>query len=81
MKGHRVLVDPPRAPLLRAGDYYKTPTGDYWAVLPSGPFVRLSDHKIYEHADGSISVEPDIYLEGRWHGYLIRGEWIEYGKG
>lgn len=44
--------------------------------------ANLSNHKVIEHDDGTITVEPSILItvfEGdkriNWHGYLQRGVW------
>lgn len=39
---------------------------------------NLSGHKVEEHEDGTITVEPSIVIkryDGHWHGTLVRGVW------
>lgn len=78
MQGHRVHVNEHgKLPSMKAGDYGMTADGDWWAVLPDGTFGRLTDHEVTEHEDGTISVQPSIYFDEKWHGWLVRGEWRE----
>lgn len=78
MQGNRVYVNEHgKLPPMRPGEYGQTSAGDWWAVLPDGTFGRLTDHTITEHDDGTISVEPSIYFDDKWHGYLTRGVWAE----
>lgn len=40
----------------------------------------LGSHKVIEHEDGTITVEPSIKITsqfGVWHGFLERGYWRE----
>lgn len=76
MIGRRVYTnDHGKLPPMRPGDYALTHDGDWWAVLPDGTFGRLTDHIVTEHDDGTITVEPSIYFDEKWHGWLIHGEW------
>lgn len=61
------------------GSYGHDASGEWWAHAPAPgcPIAALSDHQITEHEDGTISVSPSILWEGKYHGYLQRGVWIE----
>lgn len=60
------------------GDYGQRWDGIWWLKTPGGLFARLDDRwRVEEHEDGTITVVPSINLgNGRWHGYLTRGEFI-----
>jgi hypothetical protein len=60
-----------------AGDYWKTPEGDWEIRDPLGVIGGIGDHKVEEHEDGTITVSPSIQdpNPGGWHGYLERGIW------
>lgn len=65
---------------LLPGEYGKwDQTGTWYGVPPGTDFVaNLAAHKVEEHADGTISVEPSILTgDGKqsWHGYLRHGKW------
>jgi hypothetical protein len=88
MTGRRVEPDPNDSyypcPRLQPGDYGKG-ADDVWYCHPpsvdkeAAPGCLLA-HRITEHEDGTITVEPSILVEsslGSWHGYLRRGEWVE----
>jgi hypothetical protein len=72
------------------GDYCKAMNqdgslSDYWHLfLPNGQrgFISGERHKITEHEDGTITVQPSILHHGlkdkpetQWHGFLERGIW------
>ncbi len=48
---------------------------------PNGHVGDVSRHKVTEHEDGTITVEPSILVSDasgqRWHGYLEHGVWRE----
>ena len=71
--------DPDAWPL-EPGDYVQRAQG-WYAMSPNGLMANLSGHKVVEHQDGTISVEPSILVSdgqgGSWHGYLIAGCWSE----
>jgi hypothetical protein len=80
--GRRVPVSPHQ---LRPGEYCKF-TNDVWYCRP--PWEHgigcLSNHKVTEHEDGTITVSPSILITAgpedarvSWHGYLERGVWRE----
>lgn len=63
-----------------AGEYGKDSIGQWYCVPPNQPrlIANLSNHRVLEHEDGTITVSPSILvmLEWRgleWHGYLERG--------
>lgn len=77
----------------RVEEYEDTP-GAYWqhegvwyGVTPNGILANLANHKITEHADGTITATPSIACgknvnaEGKivepydWHGFLELGVW------
>jgi hypothetical protein len=81
MIGKRVEFDPsdPRKHL-QPGDYGKAPDGTWYARPPwEGGNANLQGHKVTEHADGTITVEPSIKVEAGfgyvWHGFLENGVW------
>lgn len=79
---------------LRLGDSYHLgdiPPGAYWQGAghlstaiwyfrdPLGDLGSLANHKVTEHEDGTITVEPSILnVHGRgFHGWLKAGVWTE----
>ncbi len=71
--------------LMQEGDYGKW-NGDWYAVPPGWKFgpANLSNHSVYEHIDGTITVLPSILVDAgdgeggsvaSWHGYLSQGAW------
>lgn len=51
----------------------------YWNVVaPDGSSCKLNPtvHRVIEHDDNSITVEPSI-VTATWHGWLHRGLWSE----
>ena len=81
MKGHR--LDNPNSLLPFPGEYGKDARGQWFGMTPNGHLANLSGHKVIEHEDGSISVEPSIMVTMRekelWHGFLRRGTWEPCG--
>ena len=65
---------------LKEGEYGKG-AGGHWYVRPPGGYHMgsLEAHTVEEHEDGTITVSPSILLDdwefGKWHVYLVRGEW------
>lgn len=72
------------------GEYSKIKTGDtfsWYAHCPcQGELIgNLSEHKVIEHDDGTITVSPSILVTWRehgieitrWHGFLEKGVWRE----
>jgi hypothetical protein len=65
------------------GQYAKSPNGVWYVCTPNGIRVRLHNHDVTEHEDGTITVYPSIVATRfetaeralRWHGYLERGQW------
>ena len=59
---------------------------DVWyACTPTGLFANLRRHKVTEHVNGTITVEPAILVttgygpsDPKWHGYLAEGVWRTY---
>lgn len=67
-----------------AGEYGKDSVGQWYCVPPNQPelLANLSNHRVTEHDDGTITVSPSILvtLQWRglqWHGYLERGVFRE----
>jgi len=62
--------------------YWRGPA-QWWIYLPRAGIGRLTNHKVTEHEDRTITVRPSIGLRktaaGRFerHGHLTRGEWRE----
>lgn len=77
MLGQR--VEPETYPL-KPGDYVRRAEG-WYGMSPNGLLANLNAHKVSEHRDGSISVEPSILVKdgqgSQWHGYLTAGVWTE----
>lgn len=70
------------ASVVPAGSYWKSNDGGWAGLTPNGLIANLRAHKVQEHDDGTISVEPSIAVnngEGgkSWHGYLTKGVWTE----
>ena len=69
--------------VLAEGDYGIDPRNGFWYCRPPGCHMGcLKNHKVVEHEDGSITVDPSILVsyetsKGKveWHGYLERGIW------
>jgi hypothetical protein len=65
------------------GTYWKTSHGTWSACTPNGMLANLAAHKVFELADGTITVSPSILVTAphstpsRWHGYLENGIWRE----
>lgn len=89
MKGTR-LADGTRKSM-PAGSYGRNAAGIWEACSPNGRRGTLEDHKVTEHEDGTITVEPSILIDPilggdgadakpfrrGWHGFLERGIWRE----
>lgn len=76
MSGKRVYISEALRYLwLRPGEYTAR-AGDWYAVLPNAQFVRLTDHQVTEHADGTISAEQPICAAGGAF-TLVAGTWRE----
>lgn len=84
MQGARKYPDPDDNQLrLAEGEYGIDPRdGNWYARPPGGHLGNLSNHKVTEHEDGTITVSPSILITGasgdkeiRWHGFLERGIW------
>lgn len=71
--------DNPTGDMPKPGEYGIDNDGDWMGMTPNGHLANLSKHKVTEHDDGTISVEPSIKVrtqeETLWHGWLTRGEW------
>ena len=70
-------------PVPESGDYCKI-DGECMVVAPtSKAWGSISEHKVEEHEDGTITVSPSILRtwgdggDNSYHGYLKRGEWTE----
>ena len=65
--------------------YWKNNELDCWFIyLPGCGAGRLSEHKIEEHEDGTITVSPSILMRGHNNGnpterheHLVHGTWTE----
>lgn len=66
---------------LKPGEYGRDANGDWYGATPNGLIANLRQHRIQEHHDGTITVEPSIYVNrGRdpeWHGFLVQGTWSQ----
>lgn len=69
---------------LEPGDYGQLPNGDWYGKTPNGESCNLAKHRVTEHEDRTITVQPSILIsydhpeKGRvelWHGWLERGYW------
>lgn len=65
---------------LQAGDYGWSPKFNYWIVAtPNNMHGNLKNHKVTEHEDKTITVEPSILVtqgeREEWHGFLEHGVW------
>ena len=56
--------------------------GSWWLYIPHCGCAALSNHKVTEHPNGTITASPSILLEGHYkgqlstrHGYLEMGVW------
>ena len=67
--------------LMKPGEYAKHAEGYFYACTPSGMLANLRSHRVTEHPDGTITVEPSILVTGgegqSWHGFLRAGVWSE----
>lgn len=87
MKGRRVYPDSEGYEGFIPGDYGLDPRDGNWYCRPPGGKVHvgnLSNHKVTEHEDGTITVSPSILIHYpghpdnvSWHGYLEKGIWRE----
>lgn len=66
--------------------WWNASLGEWFIYLPKAGAGRLSQHKVTEHEDGTITVEPSILMHGHndgtpnsRHGYLRRGVWEPCG--
>lgn len=64
---------------LKAGDYF-IQDGRWGGITPNGHHCNLTNHKVTEHDDGTITVLPSIIVCGDstvvlWHGFLEKGIW------
>lgn len=62
--------------------YWKDPAQDAWLIaFPDSDLLGdLSNHRVEEHEDGTITVKPSIKVwnsRNERHGYLTRGVWNE----
>lgn len=53
-----------------------------WFVVPprtDWPPSELARGRVTEHENGSITIDGSLVVDfpprGRWHGYLVKGEW------
>jgi hypothetical protein len=66
---------------LLPGEYgrWDADDGNWYAVPPNTDLTaNLSAHRVEEHDDGTITVEPSILVsdhKSSWHGYLKHGQW------
>lgn len=82
--GKRVYPNADGQLLLSEGEYGLRPDdtrrpGGVWYCRPPGSHMgSLANHKVTEHGDGSITVEPSILIDdgrSKWHGHLEKGVW------
>lgn len=59
--------------------YWKTADGTWKLYLPGCGVGDLTNHRVIEHEDGTITVEPSILVTGHQdiqrHGYITNGQW------
>lgn len=60
--------------------YWKVADGSWLLWLPGCGLAGLAGHKVEEHSDGTITVNPSIKTTGgetnvTRHGWLTRGVW------
>lgn len=79
--GRRIYLNKKGQLVLSPGDYglYK---GQWLARPPTCHAGNVSNHKVTEHEDKTITVEPSILISddgagSGYHGYLRRGIWYE----
>jgi len=76
MQGKRVYLNKEEyLDLSEPGTYGVDKDGLWWCHPPKGGAGALDRHHVTEHADGTITVLPSIFLPGIWHGYLKQGVW------
>lgn len=82
-QGKRVEI-PDGYHVLKLGEYGKGADGIWYGRAPRGGISNLAKHRVTEHDDGTISVEPSIEMnksssnpEKYWHGFLEQGVWRE----
>lgn len=68
--------------ILKPGEYARHPFDMRWhGCSPNGHGCNLTNHKVIEHEDGTITVSPSILISDNagplWHGFLERGVWRE----
>ena len=70
--------------LLQPGEYccrgFAEDRPYFMACTPDGRLANLSQHRVEQHDDGTITVIPSILVkggsdDGSWHGYLERDVW------
>lgn len=77
-------------PLLKPGQYQKLPNGHWRGCTPNGEHCNLQAHRVTEHEDGTITVNPSILISitypddgvdrGRPPGrYELWHGWLEHG--
>lgn len=65
------------------GAYGCALAADWQITCPDGTHLPIipKTHRVLEHADGTISIHPEINLKSLpwegWHGWLKRGVWSE----
>lgn len=78
MKGTRAYPNAEGHLLLKEGEFGKGNDGIWYCRPPGNHMGNLKAHKVTEHEDGTISVEPSILIDdgrSQWHGYLTQGFW------
>ena len=71
-------------PILFPGDFIMDSQGHWHGCSPNGHMCNLTNHRVDEHEDGTITVSPSIKISVShnevWHGFLQHGIWRECGQ-
>lgn len=83
MTGTRLADDTMWTSQLPHGSYWKL-CGVWYAITPNGHLANLSNHRVVEHDDQMITVNPSIRVSTThprygsielFHGFLEHGVW------
>ncbi|KKM92252.1 hypothetical protein LCGC14_1220330 [marine sediment metagenome] len=79
MIGKRIYPNDNGDLFLSQGDYGQQINGEWFARPPNCHTGSLKNHEVTEHDDGTITVNPSIFIcddeNELYHGYLKHGEW------
>lgn len=83
MRGTLLPTDTPWESTLPVGSYWKR-GGVWFAITPNGHLANLTNHRVTQHDDQTITVHPSIRVSTThprygsielFHGFLERGVW------